>query len=142
MLLSKALRITDSVTESVVSHLPGPLATPVTLAVSAATWVPRQVVGLHGDDHGDHEAAERQGQARPAESAPSTPPSRSPGPAAPEPEVVLSLDRPAEDLEPPIDVVGEALAAEAAEVPPAHADAEHVEVDEAVVFSTSTDETR
>ena len=138
MLLSKALRITDSVTESVVSHLPGPLASPVTLAVAAATWAPRQVVGLHSGG----QAEERPDHARPEERPSSAPASGSAGPAAAEPEVVLSLDRPAEHLEPPVDVVGEALQAEAAEVPPAHADADHVEVEEAVVFSTSSDDVR
>src|SRR5690348_4002780 len=54
MLLTKALDLTDTVTASVTSHLPGPLATPVHLAVSTLTWVPRRVVdGVeHLTDHG------------------------------------------------------------------------------------------
>ena len=128
MLLSKALRITDSVEASVTSRLPGLLATPVHVAVAAATWVPRHVVG---ETHGAVEV--------------STPPTKPAGRSAdqavaPEPEVVLTLDRPAEELEPPIDVVGEALRKEAAAEPAAHADEDHVEVEEEVVFSTSTDE--
>ena len=128
MLLSKALRITDSVEASVTSRLPGPLAAPVHLAVAAATWVPRHVAG------GPDEVVEV-----------SAPPTKSAGQSAseagaPEPEVVLTLDHPAEEIEPPIDVVGEALRKEAAEEPPAHADEDHVEVEEEVVFSTSSDD--
>ena len=135
MLLSKAIRITDTVEATVTSHLPGALATPVHLAVAAVTWAPRHLVG----------------QARPTASEPTAPgpeaartPKQAPQPApeetTPEPEVVLTLDRPAEEIEPPIDVVGEALRHEAAEQPPAHADEEHVEVEEAVVFSTSSED--
>ena len=133
MLLSKALRITDSVEASVTSHLPGPLAMPVHLAVAAVTWVPRQVLGR------EHEVAEPSEPA--TASTPTTPAATKQADEAPsEPEVVLTLDRPAEELEPPIDVVGEALRAEASTAPPAHADEEHVEVEETVVFSTSTDD--
>ena len=52
------------------------------------------------------------------------------------PEVVLSIDTPPEVIEPPIDVVGEALKAEQQEVEPP---AEIVE-DNPVVYSTSSDD--
>lgn len=52
------------------------------------------------------------------------------------PHVVLTLDAPAEDVEPPEDVVGETLAAERP-VPP---QPQHVESQAEVVYSSSSDE--
>ena len=134
MLLSKALDLTDSVTASVTSHLPGPLAGPVHLAAATLTWVPRKLVaGVEA--HGDSPAPEAPKPTAPAErEAPQAQ-------AQAEPEVVLTLDRPAEQVEPPIDVVGEALRAERAEQArpaPPRADEDHVEVEEQVVYSTSS----
>ncbi len=52
------------------------------------------------------------------------------------PEVVLAVDTPPEEIEPPVDVVGETLQAEQQQVePPAEVDEEHP-----VVYSTSSDD--
>ena len=144
MLLSKAIDLTDTVTAAVTSHLPRPLAGPVQLAVSTVTWVPRQVVShVHGgatrsDDQGDQGDQDRQEAAVTPEQAPPTATGQEP--EAHEPEVVLTLDRPAEELEPPIDVVGEALRAETPDQPSPLEDEGHVEVAEEVVYSTSSDD--
>ena len=149
MLLSKALHLTDAVTESVTAHLPGPLAGPVHLAVSTLTWVPRQVVEHVHPGAGQQGGAPTREQADEQASGGATPEptateSREPEPR--EPEVVLTLDRPAEELEPPIDVVGEALRAEAEPDPAAYEppspleDEGHVEVQEEVVYSSSSDD--
>ena len=147
MLLTKALDLTDTVTASVTAHLPGPLATPVNLAVSTLTWVPRRVVGgvEHLTGHGDSskaESARPESAAGAASEAPEATKDAVAETAEPrEPEVVLTLDRPAEELPPPIDVVGEALRAEASEQQPAALEDEgHVEVIEEVVYSTSSDD--
>lgn len=61
-----------------------------------------------------------------------------------EPEVVLSIDAPPEEIEPPVDVVGEALAAEqeqAAERPD-EPQPVHVPEETEVVYSTASDEDR
>ena len=139
MLLSKALDLTDHLTGTVTSHLPSRLATPVQLAASTLTWVPRRVLGgaEHVADQG--KAAARRAAEKAADTVDEA--AQPAEPAETEPEVVLTLDRPAEELPPPIDVVGEALKAEAAEVPPAHADEEHVEVAEEVVYSSGPDAT-
>ena len=147
MLLSKAIDLTDTVTASVTAHLPGPLATPVTLAVATVTWVPRRLVGavheVAQDATDAARAAEGSGAAHTSEPAPAEEPAPAGQPTeSTEPAVVLTLDRPAEHLEPPVDVVGEALAAEAAEQPPLHEDEDHVEVEEQVVYSSSSDDAR
>jgi hypothetical protein len=141
MLLSKALHLTDTVTDSVTARLPRPLAGPVHVAVSTLTWVPRQVV--------EHVRAPQQTAAEPDPTPTATDrtPTADPAPAATdqepdahEPEVVLTLDRPAEEVEPPIDVVGEALRAETPEQPAPLEDEGHVELQEAVVYSTASDD--
>ncbi|GAA1925558.1 hypothetical protein [Nocardioides marmoribigeumensis] len=139
MLLSKAIDLTDTVTASVTAHLPGPLAGPVHLAVSTLTWVPRQVVEhLHGDR--DQAAADERPTAQPTHDQAA--PDLAEEPQAHEPEVVLTLDRPAREVEPPVDVVGEALRADASAAEPLAPleDEGHVEVEERVVYSTSSDE--
>ena len=149
MLLSKAIHLTDTVTESVTAHLPGPVAMPVHLAVSALTWAPRRVVG--GVEHlvGQRGPAERTGPTavpNPARTAATRPTDQGESPEATEPhepEVVLTLDRPAAQVEPPIDVVGDALRAEQAAPTPQASDLDdegHVEVEEEVVYSTSSDQ--
>ncbi len=161
MLLSKALDLTDTVTDSVTSHLPAPLAGPLHLAVSTITWVPRRVVGGvehlvdHGrsttprdgstdsgpaGDTGSETAGDTGSKTAGSDGAAPQGQDAAPQDEAPAPDVVLTLDRPAEEVEPPVDVVGEALSAEAAEQPPAHQDDEHVELAEDVVFTTSTDD--
>ena len=66
-----------------------------------------------------------------------TPTSGEPGHAHDDgPEVVLTIDTPPEEIEPPVDVVGETLQAEQQQVePPAEVDDEHP-----VVYSTSSDD--
>lgn len=66
-----------------------------------------------------------------------TPKSGEPGRTHDEgPKVVLTIDTPPEDIEPPVDVVGEALQAEQQQVePPAE-----VGDDDPVVYSTSSDD--
>jgi hypothetical protein len=138
MLLSKALDLTDTVTGTVTSHLPGPLATPVQLAVSTLTWVPRRVLG-GAEQVADHGRAAAGKAAENVADQVDEVADQVDEVADTEPEVVLTLDRPAEELPPPIDVVGDALRAEAAEVPPAHQDEEHVEVAQEVVYSSGPD---
>ena len=58
------------------------------------------------------------------------------------PEVVLAVDAPPEEIEPPVDVVGEALAAEKAEESqkPKQPQPVHVNDDNPVVYSTTSDD--
>lgn len=143
MLLSKAIHLTDSVTESVATHLPAPLATPLQIAVAAVTWVPRHLV--HDGKRVEEAVTPTPEPTDREETGAPTAPDES-ATAETEPAVVLNLDRPAEHVEPPIDVVGEALRAEAAESTSADTSGplddtdEHVEVEEEVVYSTSTDD--
>ncbi len=151
MLLSKAIHLTDSVTESVTARLPAPLATPVHVAVSALTWAPRRVVdgvehvtGHHGPAAGTGEQATGTTQDPASSTAPDRADEADRGEPH-EPEVVLTLDRPADEVDPPVDVVGEALRTEQGEQAgraPQSSDLDeegHVEVEEEVVYSTSTD---
>ena len=88
-------------------------------------------------------AKKTQGKAAPAATEVSAAEASTPGEAhrEDEPEVVLAVDLPPEQMEEPVDVVGEALAAEAEE-PPAPAgdaaEADHVEDDHPVVYSTDS----
>jgi hypothetical protein len=157
MLLTKVARltesvagsVTDGVTATVATHLPGTLARPVNAAVSTLTWLPRHAAG--GSTRSSRREEPTASESSPGPAATSatthTPSEAAPSEAAPsddatapEPQVVLTLDRPAEDVEPPIDVVGEALRAESpAPVPPLE-DEGHVEVQDEVVYSTSSDQ--
>lgn len=113
-----------------------------------------------GDDRAGRESAQQQAAATPAPTRdpaaraakPGKASSKSaatPGKAAPaqgasatpgEPEVVLAVDAPPAEFEPPVDVVGEALAAENAEKAqrPPKPQPVHVNEDTEVVYSTTT----
>ena len=124
-------------------HLTGTALSTARLVVRLPLWGARQVLGhLPGArSAGSGVSAER--TAGPAAGATPRSPER-PRVATPpaqteaehEPEVVLSIDAPPAEVEPPVDVVGEALAEE----PPPAPGPEHVEEQVEVVYSTSSDD--
>lgn len=110
------------------------------LVVRLPLWGARQVLGHL---RGAQDSAEGRASAGPvADATPQSP--QSPRAATPpaqaqaerEPEVVLAVDAPPVEVEPPIDVVGEALAEE----PPPAPGPEHVEEQVEVVYSSTSSE--
>lgn len=121
-------------------HLTGTALSTAHLVVKLPLWGARQVLGHL---RGAPDAGEGRASAGPvAEATPQTPqrpPATTSAPqteAAHEPEVVLAVDAPPAEVEPPVDVVGEALAEE----PPPAPGPEHVEEQVEVVYSSSSRE--
>ena len=144
----------------IAGRLTGTATSTARFVVTAPFGVARSVlerVAHHGsgsapvDDRAGREAATEQAAATPAPTSDEiahvssrqtgTPTSGRPAETA-EPEVVLSVDAPPADIEPPVDVVGEALAAEKEQEAqrPREPQPDHVEEQVEVVYSTSSDD--
>ena len=120
-------------------HLTGTALSTARLVVKLPLWGARQVLG---HVRGARDSGEGRASAGPvAEATPQRPRAATPPPQAEteveaerEPEVVLSVDAPPAEVEPPVDVVGEALAEE----PPPAPGPEHIEEQAEVVYSSSS----
>jgi hypothetical protein len=140
-----AVGIPLGVARTVLSHVPfvggshgddTPAATSTSTADAVSDNVPHVRVAEQATAQTKPATAPPAQEPRTARTA-GTPKSGEPGHAHDDgPEVVLTIDTPPEEIEPPVDVVGEALQAEQQQVePPAEVDDEHP-----VVYSTSSDD--